>query len=160
MKKNLVVIAAAGVLALAVTASVTGTASAGTGRKDLPGGDWLQTSLRTEGGWAGVGTSCITVESDVHLYGSNPFNAQSIKNETTLTSYGYNATLSWRGASRRGGMASVSLTDSYTNGYDWRSDMGGAACINVTSPVLDGVAKGSAYVPSQGGWFYANAGMN
>ncbi|WP_018685515.1 hypothetical protein [Actinokineospora enzanensis] len=160
MNKNRTMIVAAGLLALAAVAGAAGNASAATHDTNIPGGDYLEARLQTQGGWSGVGTSCITVQSDVILYGNNPFYAQSIKNETTLDAYGFQPTLSWRGITRRGGNVSVSLTDSYTNGYDWRSTMGGAACINVTTPYITGVTKGSAYVPSQGGWYYSNAGMN
>ena len=80
-----------------------------------------------------------------------------MRQSTTLDAFGYDPVISWRGITRSGGTGDTSLTDSYHNSYDWRSDMGGAACMNSTAAYMTGVARGEAYVPSQGGWFYANA---
>ncbi|MEV4561483.1 hypothetical protein AB0K51_31490 [Kitasatospora sp. NPDC049285] len=147
----------AGLALAAGTLMGAGSASASTSDTYLPGGDYLETSI-SAGGWSGQGgTSCATVQSNVHLYGNNPFYAQNINNTTTLDAYGYHPVISWRGMTRSGGTVDTSVTDSYHNSYDWRSDMGGAACINTTAGSLTGVARGEAYVPSQGGWYYANA---
>lgn len=158
MKKPVVAVLAG--LLLAGTAVVgAGSAFAADTTTSIPGGDSLEANMSTTNGWSGD-PSCTNVASHLDLWGSNPVYAQNINNVSYINAYGaYSTWLTWRGASGHGTNA-AHVSDSVHNTYGWYANLDGNVCIGTGVAYINGELEGSAYVPQQGGWFYANAGLN
>ena len=158
--KKIIGTAVAG-LALAASALVgAGSAYAQDNTTPIPGGDALEAHLFTTGGWSGS-TSCKSLSSELTLWGTNPYYAQSLQNSTTIAAYGGVSTwLTWDGTSGSG-VYQAHVSNQTTQGYDWKAYLdGGQVCIGQLTGGITGHLTGRALIPQQGGWYQANADLD
>lgn len=128
----------------------------------IPGGDQLIAELWQPNGpdsWSGS-PSCTAVDSSLVLFGVSPTYAVHLDNSTTISAFGVLSTwVTWRGASDSG-VKEAHVSDQEDNSYTNYSDMNGNVCIGTLTAAIGGHLTGSAYIPQEGGWFYAGANLD
>src|SRR5580698_3674088 len=155
-------VAIASVAVIAGSAAGPATGAYALTETPIPGGDQLIAELWQPNGadsWSGSPT-CTMVYSRLILFGVSPDYAVHMDNSTTISAFGYGSTwLTWRGASGDGHLE-AHVSDQEDNSYTNISLMDGNVCIGTLTYAIGGHLTGSAYIPQEGGWFYAGDNLD
>jgi len=142
------IIALAAALLAVLVLSVPAGAHSGQAHRNYPGGDVLYAFvwIQSFSDWSG----CGSWQTSAQLWGWWPANAQWITNTAGFYAYGIGASLSAGAGSVSGSGGGNSASFTWTNDWNWISDLTGTVCGNIFTWYISAGSTAVSYVPQYG----------